>query len=79
MKIISDDVFADWRGRRFVVADRELHDNAGHLIVLTDYVYWADHVQQLDEWCQHNDANMKGMTVNLPTEQALTAFVLRWS
>jgi hypothetical protein len=79
VKIISNDIFADWRGRRFVVAGRELHDNVGHLIMLTDYAYWADHVQQLDEWCQHNGGEMQGMTVNLPTEQALTAFLLRWS
>jgi hypothetical protein len=79
VKVISEDVFADWRGQRFVVADRELNDNAGHVILLLDFFYWADHDQQLDEWCQHNGADIQGMTVNLPTEQALTAFVLRWS
>jgi hypothetical protein len=79
VKIMSDDIFADWRGQRFVVADRELHDSAGHVILLLDFFYWADHDQQLDEWCRHNGADIQGMTVNLPTEQVLTAFVLRWS
>jgi len=29
-------------------------------------------------WCSQNNSKLEGMTVSLPTDQSLTAFILRW-
>jgi hypothetical protein len=48
-------------------------------IFLTDYVFWADNEQELDEWCSKNDCIRTGMIVTPLSENAFTWFVLRWS
>jgi len=77
-KRISDDILADWRGRKFVLADPALHDSQGHLIVLVDFGFWVDNYGDLERWCRNNNGQIQGMTVVLPTDQSLTSFLLRW-
>ena len=79
MKHTSQDIFADWKQNRFILADKSLHENKGQLIILTDFGYWAEHLQELIEWCQENGGEVNGSTVLFHTEQEITAFVLRWS
>jgi len=79
MQIISDDVLATWRGRRFVIADSSLHDSDGHLIVLVDFGFWVDNYGDLELWCRNNNGQIQGMTVVLSTDQDLSSFLLRWS
>lgn len=79
------DIFADWKTRRFVIADQPARDYLGddppgHLIILTNFKFWADHVDQLIEWCnQHALTPNRGVTLEIPTDELLTAFVLRWT
>jgi hypothetical protein len=54
-------------------------DDGVHLIVLTDYRYWAQHTDELAAWCQARDSVTQGMTVVIKDEATLTEFVLRWS
>lgn len=46
---------------------------------LADIKYWAEHEQELREWCQNNRCELKGMVVVAETDYAYTMFVLRWS
>ena len=81
----TTDIFASWRERRFVIADQPARDHLGayppgHLIILTDFEFWADHVDQLISWCeQHALTPNSGMTLEIPTDELLTAFLLRWT
>lgn len=79
MKHISEDIFAEWKKRRFVLASQELHDDQGRLIILTDFAYWVDHLQELMEWCRENGGEINGSTVLFRNDEEVTAFVLRWS
>lgn len=49
-----------------------------HSVILSDIEYWAEHEQELDQWCGENEARRQGMIVEMSAE-ALTAFALRWS
>jgi hypothetical protein len=79
MKIIKDDVLSDWKNQKFVIADSSLNDNPGYLIILADFGFWVTHMQNLENWCKDNDGKIQGMTLNLPTEQSLAAFLLKWT
>jgi hypothetical protein len=78
MKHISDDLFASWKDKKFVVAESYLHESPGHLIILTDYTFWVLYHAELLILCSQNNSKLEGMTVSLPTDQSLTAFILRW-
>lgn len=73
------DIFSDWRQRRFILADRELYDEEGQLIILTDFGYWTLHFEELMEWCRDNGGKVNGSTVLFQNDHEVTAFVLRWS
>ena len=76
------DLFHNWKENRFIVAPDYTYDanvRCAKLIVLTDIKFWAINTDELAEWCQEHGCTHKGMTVELPTEQMLTAFCLRWS
>ena len=76
---MTDDVFADWRNRRFIIVGYDLLDGPAMVVRLTDIGCWAEHANELDSWCNEYGATVAGMTVAFPNEQTLTAFALRWS
>lgn len=80
-KSIMGDIFASWKQQRFIHADRDLFPEfkARHLIVLTDVEYWVEQFDELYSWCGENNCSMTGMTVELPTDETLMLFKLRWS
>ena len=47
--------------------------------VLSDYQYWAEHEQELDDWCQKNFCIREGMTVTALNEYGYILFGLRWA
>ena len=59
--------------RRFVAIRESL------FFVFTDIDFWADHEQELAEWCQQNNCVHKGMTVKALDEHAFVMFLLRWA
>jgi hypothetical protein len=63
---------------RFIVVPCVLTD-AEQMIILTDFHYWADHENELREWCWDNSSAFVGMTVVFPNKPTLTAFCLTWS
>lgn len=77
---MSDDLFADWKRNRFIVAGSDLTESNNHIIVLTDIKFWAEHADALAEWCERNQgAYPQGMTVEISDDKTLTHFILRWS
>lgn len=74
----SEDIFESWKKNRFIVADyKEIHN--GILVVMTDIKYWAENEYDLDLWCREHKCKVKGMTVEIPDEETLLLFTLRWS
>ena len=77
---MNDDLFAEWKRNKFIVADYALTDSAKHLIVLTDIKFWAENVDMLEEWCKKNPrARTQGMTVEIDDDRTLTYFIMRWT
>ena len=77
---MADDVMAEFKNRRFIVAADHLLDQPGeHVVILSDFEYWNDHYNELEHWIQHNGGRIKGMGLTLPDAPTLTAFCLRWS
>jgi hypothetical protein len=78
--IVSEDIFAEWKRQRFIVAKKYLVlYPSGHLMILTDVNYWSENYQSLIEWCDRYGAEHAGMTVTVPSDELLTIFLLRWS
>jgi len=76
------DIFENWKANKFVITSTEelgLNSTAPLLVLLSDIGYWNEHYDELGEWCTENSCNRKGMTVELPDEQAALLFSLRWS
>ena len=77
---MADDVMAEFKNRRFIIAPNHLLDKPGdHLIILSDFKYWSDHYDELQVWVNDNQGRIQGMGLTLPDAQTLTAFCLRWS
>jgi hypothetical protein len=77
---MTEDLFADWKRNKFIVADYALTSDAKHLIVLTDIQFWANHTDELDDWCKKNlRARVQGMTVEIDDDRTLTHFIMRWT
>jgi len=77
------DVFADWKDKKFVVSPNYITETfisgGGHIIVLTDVTYWNNNYHLLQDWCTENQSKIAGMTVEVPDEQRLMLFALRWA
>ena len=76
---MSDDIFHSWKDQRFIIAPSVLAEGIGRLIVLTDIAFWNEHYEELKDWCDANLAETVGMTVEIPNDDTLLLFVLRWS
>lgn len=77
---MSEDILADWKKSKFILVDNDLTETDNHLIILTDIKYWAEHADELVEWCNRNaGAFTQGMTVEIKDDKTLTHFILKWS
>lgn len=75
-----NDILEDWKKNRFILADSALTETDKHLIILTDIKYWAEHADELVEWCNNTQgAYTQGMTVEISDDKTLTHFILKWS
>jgi hypothetical protein len=75
---MTKDIFDTWKKNKFIQVDFELLDRPDILIVLTDFAFWANHQDELDEWCRKNGGTVTGMTVEFEAAEQLTLFTLRW-
>lgn len=92
-KKLVHDIFANWKKQRFIVADEDVISDYRsptedlffgakkfkYLIVMTDIAYFAENMDEVDKWCEQHDCTISGMTVEVPSDEALMMFTLRWS
>lgn len=66
---------------RFVVSDPVVSASFGtqHVVILSDFKYWNDHWDELLAWCQEHGCRLEGATVDIPADETMTLFALRWS
>lgn len=66
--------------QRFIIADKLVAESLGkkYIIMLSHVGYWVNHYNELVEWCNNNNADVEGMTVNIHCDVSLTAFILKW-
>ena len=73
------DIFESWKRNRFIVADDFQIDNQfKYIVILTDIQFWIENNESLLSWCQEHNCSQQGMTVNIPDDETLTLFYLRW-
>lgn len=63
---------------KFVVIPTNLLEGNEKMIILADYNHWAVYEDDLRQWCNENNSSFVGMTVTVPNERTLTAFLLKW-
>lgn len=78
------DIMHDFKKNRFIVTPHYISNGLpepvyGHLVVLSDVGYWAANVDDLIVWCGETGCKLQGMTIDVPTDELLTLFCLRWS
>lgn len=77
--MVEEDVLDEWKRWHFVRLEPDLvRSHLGVTVLLTDYKFWANHLDELMAWCQNYGAVQKGMTVDMD-EKTFLIFVLRWS
>lgn len=78
MKQVTEDIFAEWKRNRFILANSVLNDREGLLVILTDFVFWASHIEELMEWCRIYGGEINGSTVYFSDQDQYLLFCLRW-
>lgn len=76
---MEQDIFEEWCKNKFIIVPRDLHNETGHLVVLTDFSFWVLHDNSLEQWCLKNNCKISGMTVVIPNDETLTLFSLAWA
>ena len=73
----QEDIFDEWKRERFIVAEYpDMYK--GFIVVLADFMFWARHSDELDAWCEKYGCQVKGMTVEVPDQDTLLLFKLKW-
>lgn len=76
---MAKDILEAWKKEKFILVPRDLLDGDETLVVLTNYMYWAEHEEELRTWCKQHNTNFEGMCIVFPDPQTLTLFTLKWS
>lgn len=70
-------------GRRFIASGPFDHEMPYHYLVIADISYWLNNEPEIYAWMDNNlprgRLHQQGMTVELETEEQVTAFCLRWA
>lgn len=69
-------IMKGWREKKFVVLQGLVSDIA---VLLTDIQFWADHHEELNNWCEEHNSRQEGMMIVFPDAKTLSIFCLRWS
>lgn len=70
-------------GRRFIASGPFDHEMPYHYLVIADISYWLNNEPEIYVWMEENlprgRLHQQGMTLELETEEQVTAFCLRWA
>ena len=82
----DQNILESWSNSKFIIIDwldkdDDLLNTSGNnkLVVLTDFSFWTERIEELDNWCLDNGCRRKGMTVEFDTDDQLLMFCLRWT
>lgn len=77
----DDDIFADWKTGRFIVADSALTEDITNkiVVVMTDFKFWAACADECLDWCKQYNCEIRGMTIEIPDQDTLLLFRLKWT
>ena len=64
---------------KFSIVPYDFDYNFKHTAVLHYWQYWNANFNELVKWCYENKCEILGMTVNIPDDQRVMLFILRWS
>lgn len=75
-----EDIFAEWKIRKFIIAESYMFDDPNSTtVILTDISFWAQNIDELVKWCATYGGVISGMTVNFQSKASLTLFLLKWT
>jgi hypothetical protein len=65
--------------KKFIVVSQ--HYNFKYAVILSEWRYWTvdETYEELKVWCESRSCVLRGMAIDIPSEQLLTEFILRWS
>jgi hypothetical protein len=66
----------------YVISHGAITEGSGY-IVLTDFLHWTKHEEELRDWCTNNLSKgasaFEGAIIEYTSEEELVMFILRWS
>lgn len=69
-------------GRKFIVSGPFDHEMPYYYLVIADITYWLNNEPEIYAWMDVNlprgRMHQEGMTISMPTEKLITAFLLQW-
>jgi hypothetical protein len=69
-------IMEGWKNQKFFVLTGMITDIA---ILLSDFKFWVDNADKLEQWCRENNCRQEGMLVIFPDKKTLSMFCLQWS
>lgn len=70
-------------GRKFIVSGPFDEEMPYYYVVIADMGHWIQEEQEIYAWMEENlprgRLHQVGMTVELETEEQVTAFIMRWA
>lgn len=66
---------------RFVVYDDNFlaDSNCKYTVLLIKLDFWSKNIDELFDWLVEHNCTKEGMTVNIPDDERMMLFALRWS
>jgi hypothetical protein len=66
---------------KFIVYDDSYlsESNCKYTVLLSHLKFWVKNIDELQVWLQAHDCTKQGMTVNIPDDERMVLFALRWS
>lgn len=62
---------------RFVIRPSNISGTI-FMVILSDWMFWKDHIEELDTWCAANDAVRHGSVIAMD-ESGVAFFTLKWA
>ena len=66
---------------KFIVYDDSYlsENDCKYTVLLSHLEFWVKNIDELQDWLEEYDCVKQGMTVNIPDDDRMVLFALRWS
>lgn len=77
----AKDILGRMGNARFVVYDDDFltESNCKYTVLLIKLDFWSKNIVELWDWLIEHNCTKQGMTVNIPDDERMMLFALRWS